>query len=172
VHSDGLIAEAWAIFDLPRMLLPLGVDLLRLPPSTQPPAASGFVGSGGSGVGSGGGGLAAVALMPTAATGDSVALVENNTCSNAYTQPPGGAQPASSEGFDCPAFVIKSTDETWHARSWDATNKAVDTCVEAHALPPTDISGLLLPYHHWPSMSASRRAGILLRTGSRCEHSA
>ena len=26
---EGLIVESWAIFDLPRMLLPLGVDLLK-----------------------------------------------------------------------------------------------------------------------------------------------
>ena len=50
---------------------------------------------------------------------------ENNECSNAYTRPPGGAA-LGEDGFDCPAFVIASTDATWHPRSWEATNRAVD----------------------------------------------
>ena len=108
---DGLIVEAWAIFDLPRMLLPLGVDLLRDSPKEAalvswppPPAADASAGP-----------------APSTLAGNL-----NNECSNSYTEPPGGAE-AGSEGFDCPAFVIRSTDETWHARSWEATNAAVDT---------------------------------------------
>ena len=104
---EGKIVEAWAIFDLPRMLLPLGVDLLRDPPKASPGVGAAKRG------GSEGKGASQV----------SKAALLNNDCSNAYTQPPGGSESA----FDCPAFVIRSTDETWHPRSWEATNKAVDT---------------------------------------------
>ena len=114
----GKIFEAWALFDLPRMILPLGTDLLTMaPPARQPASAEG-------------GATAAVR------TADDVSIVSaaaiditpiNNDCSNKYTKPPGGADVGVGEdAFDCPAFVIRSTDETWHPRSWEATNRAVD----------------------------------------------
>ena len=108
---DGKISEGWAIFDLPRMLLPLGVDLLRddpSPPQLQSSAAK------------------ATASSTSIDDVDAPTPADNNQCSNAYTQPPGGAE-VDSTSFDCPAFVIASTDATWHTRNWELTNKAVDT---------------------------------------------
>lgn len=113
---DGRIAEAWAIFDLPRMMLPLGVDLLRdAPPHVQQKRNEMAVAA-----------AAQIARAAPVGAGDTGATTrENNECSNAYTQPPGGAD-SPSGGFDCPAFVIRSTDKTWHPRNWEATNAAVD----------------------------------------------
>ena len=109
---DGLIAESWAIFDLPKMLLPLGVDLLTIGAPATPATPATSTSS-----------PTAQAVLPVPA--------ENNDCSNAYTSPPGGANglgaSMTGDDFDCPAFVIASTDATWHPRDWEATNRAVDT---------------------------------------------
>jgi hypothetical protein len=47
----------------------------------------------------------------------------NNECSHAYTVLPQDKP----KTFDCPAFVIKSTDDTWHRRDWATSSWAVDT---------------------------------------------
>ena len=100
------ILEGWAIFDLPRMFLGLGVDLLD---------------------DGGGGAFRAEQDSAAAAAGDKkgalgVPPADNNQCANRYAHPPAGSQT-----LDCPDFVIRSTDATWHPRDWDATSRAVDT---------------------------------------------
>jgi len=47
----------------------------------------------------------------------------DNACCNAYSKP----TPEAPSTFDCPAFVIKSTDDTWHTRDWVKTQWAIDT---------------------------------------------
>lgn len=101
------IVEAWAIFDLPRMFLGLGIDLLAhdTPDATASTAADSL----------------ATAGISTA-TRAQLPFATDNECSNAYSRPPPG--PTT---LDCPAFVIYSTDQTWHARDWAKTSVAVDT---------------------------------------------
>lgn len=45
----------------------------------------------------------------------------NNSCMDKATAVPDGPRL-----FDCPAFVIKSTDDTWHARNFTKTLAAID----------------------------------------------
>jgi len=47
----------------------------------------------------------------------------NNDCAHAYTVLP----QEKPKTFDCPAFVIKSTDDTWHRRDWATSSWAIDT---------------------------------------------
>merc|ERR1719316_2311482 len=47
----------------------------------------------------------------------------SNACAHWYTIP----KPEAPKTFDCPAFVIKSTDDTWHTRDWATTSWAIDT---------------------------------------------
>jgi len=47
----------------------------------------------------------------------------NNDCAHAYTVLP----KEKPKTFDCPAFVIKSTDDTWHRRDWATSSWAIDT---------------------------------------------
>lgn len=109
--SRGVIVEAWAIFDLPKMFLTLGRDLLH---ETTPAARA-----------------APDSHAPLPAAREQAAQDADaagggppwdNECSKVFTKPPPGPR-----ALDCPAFVIESTDATWHARDWAKTNEAVDT---------------------------------------------
>jgi hypothetical protein len=51
----------------------------------------------------------------------------NNTCMDAVSKPPSGPKT-----FDCPGFVIKSTDDTWHMRDWAMTNASIDKYFAPH----------------------------------------
>mmetsp|Transcript_42409 Transcript_42409/g.137606 ORF Transcript_42409/g.137606 Transcript_42409/m.137606 type:complete len:175 (+) Transcript_42409:445-969(+) len=75
----------------------------------------------------GGGAFRAQQDSTAAAAGDKKGALgappaDNNQCASRYGHPPAGSQT-----LDCPDFVIRSTDATWHPRDWDATNRAVDT---------------------------------------------
>ena len=138
---EGLIVESWAIFDLPRMMLPLGIDLLTggTAPGAAPVGAPGAApGTAPAATRDARDGLGTHPQMRASAatgvtsdgsasgTGGTPIPDENNECSTAYTMPPGGGEEPSA-AFDCPAFVIRSTDATWHARDWARTSAAVDT---------------------------------------------
>jgi len=60
--------------------------------------------------------LVAAALVPV-----------NNTCMDAVSKPPPGPKT-----FDCPGFVIESTDVTWHQRDWNTTSMAIDKYFAPH----------------------------------------
>jgi hypothetical protein len=47
----------------------------------------------------------------------------SNDCAHDYTVLP----KEKPKTFDCPAFVIKSTDDTWHRRDWKMSSWAIDT---------------------------------------------
>ena len=137
----GLIVEGWAIFDLPRMLLPLGVDLLRDAATATEDASATSASASSASATSATPSTTSATSSSTSATAEALPPppAENNECSNAYTKPPPAATADTADkangdsdgdgdgAFDCPAFVIRSTDATWHPRSWEATNRAVDT---------------------------------------------
>ena len=134
---DGQIVEGWAIFDLPKMFRPLGVNLLQGSSHAAPQPHAAPVAT------------ASVLLPVVDALLASREKLKggDNECSNAYASPPPG--PAA---LDCPAFVIRSTDETWHPRSWAATNAAVDVrrpsfkhSRPAHSCRPSKICSHRLP---------------------------
>lgn len=45
----------------------------------------------------------------------------NNDCAGKISKPPPGPRT-----LDCPRFVIESTDQTWHTRSWEITEAAIN----------------------------------------------
>mmetsp|Transcript_82477 Transcript_82477/g.146153 ORF Transcript_82477/g.146153 Transcript_82477/m.146153 type:complete len:244 (+) Transcript_82477:68-799(+) len=60
------------------------------------------------------------ALCSICHASNSELLPVNNTCMDHATVPPSGPR-----SFDCRGFVINSTDETWHQRSWSTTEAAI-----------------------------------------------
>lgn len=64
--------------------------------------------------------MALIALGAASGVSGSGLQPVNNTCMDKVSVPPPGPQ-----DFDCRGFVIYSTDETWHQRSWDITEEAI-----------------------------------------------
>ena len=136
--EGGKIVEGWAIFDLPKMLLPIGVSLLPSTGTTDASALTSASARASVSAAAAPSHAAAATVTATTATATAAATAAaaaaaaaavdapawtDNSCSNAYTKPP----PGGTAELDCPSFVISSTDATWHPRDWAKTNAAVDT---------------------------------------------
>jgi len=63
---------------------------------------------------------AALVLWPTCCAHGDMPNPANSDCVIQATALPDGPR-----SFDCRRFVIESTDQTWHQRSWDATEAAI-----------------------------------------------
>jgi hypothetical protein len=53
--------------------------------------------------------------------------LENNDCMSEAWRPPPGPKT-----FDCPRFVVESTDQTWHSRSLEKSEAAIDKYFAPH----------------------------------------
>eukprot|EP00947_MAST-08B_sp_MAST-8B-sp1_P000587 g587.t1 len=151
----GQIVEGWTIFDLPGLFLQFGVDLLA-------ERADDFDEDRGTEVAA----MTTTAMTMTKATSTTTTAAQtagvqhyNNSClaDDAQLSPPTKNAPTTFLA-DCPSWVVRTTDQTWHA-SLAESDAAVDTFFSENFTSTTD-GGVMVGREALRAAIKSKRAAF------------